>query len=312
MGRDGGRGWSGGGVGGEGDGVGGKGGGGAGCGGRVGAGQGSRLHQDEWYSLPASLSSQPQPRPGRGGTPLPDRRPEALSWVHGSPAQTAPASLLEQSPESSPAPPASAALGEKGASRPPPGLWVAARSCPRGPPREPPIGIAAAAPWLEGGRWDVPKGQGPEHTLAGGREGRVRGPPQLQRRSVPTGPPLETPHRPSGGLTLHAALGSAFLRGQENCRRGERSSEPVLKRRSRVEESPASSSGMLWQPLPHSAPWPLGPAAAGDPGGGGAGGAHRVSRSTQAQRHPRATGPSRAGRAERRADAADVPARWQE
>ena len=35
-----------------------------------------------------------------------------------------------------------------------------------------------------------------------------------------------------------------------------------------MEESPARSSGTLWQLLPSSALWPLGPAVAGDPGGG--------------------------------------------
>ena len=215
--------------------------------------------------------------------------------------------LLEQSPESSPAPPASAALGEKGASLPPPGLWVAAHE------GHPESRLLALQPQHLG--WREAGGMCPRakvlsmHSREGARGGGGGHPSSSEGRSSLA---PETPHRPSGGLTLHSALGSAFLRGQGNCRRGERSSEPVLKRRSWVEESAASSSGTLWQLLPHSAPWPLGPAAARDPGG-----VVQVEPTVSpgALKHSdthRPAGPSRAGRSERRADAVDVPARWQE
>ena len=167
-------------------------------------------------------------------------------------------------------PPASGALGR----------------CPRGPPREPLIGIAAAAPWLEGGRWDVPKGQGPEHALAGGREGRGRGPPQLQRRSVLTGP--RDPALPQRGTDSALCSGVGLLAGP-----GELQAWGTFQRTSpETEELGGGKRGQLfWNAVAAAAPLCAlapGPRGGQRPRRGGAGGAHRVSRSTQAQRHPQA------------------------
>lgn len=107
------------------------------------------------------------------------------------------------------APPASAALGEKGASPPASG---ALGRCPFVPTRATQRAAywhCGAAPWLEGGRWDVPKGQ-----VLSTRSREARGEGEGAAAPAKVGPaPLETRTAPAGGLTLHAALGSALLAG---------------------------------------------------------------------------------------------------